>query len=239
MSGTTTPRLALPYIAVGQAQKELAYSQGLNRLDALLQAVVQQVGLNTPPGSPVEGQAWIAGASPTGAWAGWANRLVQRIGGAWQSYAAFTGLMVYDAATLAAWVWNGSAWAPIAPRVIDATATYDPPSIAAGAGITNTVPVTGAALGDFVRASFGADLQGITLASWVSASGRRHGHGGRPLGVLRADNPRREIVVAASRDTVASPCPMPEFKHRKALWNGLFPREVPSSAPRTSKTRIR
>ncbi|MBC4019015.1 DUF2793 domain-containing protein, partial [Siccirubricoccus deserti] len=34
MSGTTTPRLALPYIAVGQAQKELAHSQGLNRLDA-------------------------------------------------------------------------------------------------------------------------------------------------------------------------------------------------------------
>lgn len=171
MSGTTTPRLALPYIAVGQAQKELAHSQGLNRVDALLQAAVLQVGLNTPPGSPTEGQAWIAGASPTGAWAGWANRLVQRIGGAWQSYAAFTGLMIYDAATLAGWVWNGSAWTPIGPRIIDGSATYDPPSIAAGAGVTTTIAVAGAALGDLVRASFGVDLQSITLTSWVSASG--------------------------------------------------------------------
>jgi hypothetical protein len=171
MFGTTTPRLALPYIAVGQAQKELAHSQGLNRVDALLQAVVQQVGLNTPPGSPVEGQAWIAGASPTGAWTGWANRLVQRIGGAWQSYAAFTGLLVFDVATLAAWVWNGSAWVQIGPRIIDGSMTYDPPSIAAGAGVNTTIAVTGAAMGDFVRASFGADLQGVTLTAWVSAAG--------------------------------------------------------------------
>ncbi|MBC4018117.1 DUF2793 domain-containing protein [Siccirubricoccus deserti] len=171
MSGTTTPRLALPYIAVGQAQKELAHSQGLNRLDALVQATVQQVGLNTPPGSPVEGQAWILGTAPTGAWAGWANRLVQRIGGAWQSYAAFTGLVVYDAATLTQWGWTGAAWVLVAPRIIDASAIYDPPSIAAGGGVTTTIAVTGAALGDIVRVSFGLDLQGLTLTAWVSASG--------------------------------------------------------------------
>ncbi len=171
MSGSTTPRLALPYIAVGQAQKELAHSQGLNRIDALLQATVQQVGLNTPPGSPADGQAWIAGAAPTGAWSGWANRLVQRIGGAWQSYAPFTGLVIYDAATLAEWAWNGTAWVLIGPRIIDGSATYDPPSLSAGAGATTTVAVSGAALGDFVRASFSLDLQGITLSAWVSAAG--------------------------------------------------------------------
>ena len=88
----------------------------------------------------------IFGAAPTGAWSGWADRLVQRIGGAWQAYAACAGLRVFDAATLAAWVWNGSAWAPIAPRIIDASASYDPPSITAGTGVTTTLPVTGAAL---------------------------------------------------------------------------------------------
>lgn len=30
--------------------------------------------------------------------------------------------------------------------------------------------VTGAALGDFARASFSVDLQGVTLTAWVSAA---------------------------------------------------------------------
>ena len=48
--------------------------------------------------------------------------------------------------------------------------TYDPPSLADGAGTTTTVTVTGAALGDLVVVSFSRDLQGITLTGWVSAA---------------------------------------------------------------------
>lgn len=50
------------------------------------------------------------------------------------------------------------------------SATYDPASIAAGAGVTTTVTVTGAALGDFTQATFSLDLQGVTLSAWVSAA---------------------------------------------------------------------
>lgn len=167
---TTTPRLALPYILTQQAQKEVTHAAGLNRLDALVQPVVQVIGLNTPPASPTDGQCWIVGATPTGAWAGQANRLAQRIGGAWVFYAPFVGLVVFDAATLAQWGWNGSTWALVAPRLLQASVTYDPPSLAAGAGVTTTVPVPGAALGDFARESFSLDLQGITLTAWVSAA---------------------------------------------------------------------
>ena len=167
---STTPRLALPYILTQQAQKEVTHAAGLNRLDALVQPVVQAIGLNTPPPSPADGQCWIAGTALTGAWAGQANRLAQRIGGAWAFYAPFVGLVVFDAATLAQWGWNGSAWAVVAPRLLDASITYDPPSLAAGTGVTTTVTVTGAALGDFARASFSLDLQGIVLTAWVSAA---------------------------------------------------------------------
>lgn len=75
-----------------------------------------------------------------------------------------------DAATLAQWGWNGSGWTLVAPRLLEASVTYDPPSLAAGAGVTTTVTVAGAALGDFARASFSLDLQGITLTGWVWAA---------------------------------------------------------------------
>jgi hypothetical protein len=166
---TTTPRLALPYILAQQAQKEVTHAAALNRLDALVQPVVQQVGLNTPPGSPADGQCWIVGTAPTGAWAGQANKLAQRIGGAWAFYVPFVGLVVFDAATLAQRVWNGGIWALLAPRLLEASANYDPPSLAAGEGVTTSLAVNGAALGDYARASFSLELQGIALTAWVSA----------------------------------------------------------------------
>jgi hypothetical protein len=135
-----------------------------------VQPVVQQVGLNTPPGSPADGLCWIIGTSPTGASAGQANRLAQRIGGAWVFYAPLVGLVVFDAATLTQWGWNGSAWTLVAPRLLPASVTYDPPGLAAGEGVTTTASVAGATLGDFARASISLDLLGIALAAWVSAA---------------------------------------------------------------------
>ena len=51
-----------------------------------------------------------------------------------------------------------------------ASTTYDPPSLADGAGATTTVSVPGAALGDFAQASFSLTTSGITITAWVSAT---------------------------------------------------------------------
>jgi hypothetical protein len=59
-------------------------------------------------------------------------------------------------------------YAPTIPLI--GSATYDPPSLADGAGTTTTVTCTGATVGMFARASFGVDLQGITLSAWVSSA---------------------------------------------------------------------
>jgi hypothetical protein len=166
----STPRLALPYIQVQQAQKEVAHSEGLVRLDALVQTVVQQVGLNSPPGSPTNGQLWIVGAAPTGVWAGNANRLAQRLDSAWRFYAAATGWRVWDITTAQEWAFTGMVWAATGSTTLSGSATHDPPNLADGAGATTTVTVTGAALGDFTRASFSLNLQGITVTAWVSAA---------------------------------------------------------------------
>lgn len=50
------------------------------------------------------------------------------------------------------------------------TAVYDPISLADGAGVTTTVSVPGASLGDIAQATFSLDLQGILLTAWVSAA---------------------------------------------------------------------
>lgn len=51
-----------------------------------------------------------------------------------------------------------------------ASETYNPPSLASGLGVTTTLSVAGAALGDFVLASFSLDLQGITLTAYISSA---------------------------------------------------------------------
>lgn len=54
--------------------------------------------------------------------------------------------------------------------LLSGSAVYDPPSIAAAAGVTTAVTVTGAALGDIVTGvSFSLDLQGLSVSGSVSA----------------------------------------------------------------------
>ena len=48
--------------------------------------------------------------------------------------------------------------------------TWDPGSVAAGAKVSTTVTVSGAALGDFVLASFSLDIQELTMTASVSAA---------------------------------------------------------------------
>jgi hypothetical protein len=61
-------------------------------------------------------------------------------------------------------------WAPFGRVDLDGSATYDAPSIAIGGTTTTTITVTGAALGDFARVSFGVSLAGLTATAYVSAS---------------------------------------------------------------------
>jgi len=80
----TTPRFALPLLAVAQAQKEVTHNEALTLLDALIHPAVEAGPLAAPPTSPVDGQCWIVGVSPTGAWVGQGNAIAIRTGGGWR-----------------------------------------------------------------------------------------------------------------------------------------------------------
>lgn len=59
---------------------------------------------------------------------------------------------------------------PAIPAWFDGSKSYNPGSLADGAGETTTVTVSGAALGDYVQVSFNLDLQSVALMAWVSAT---------------------------------------------------------------------
>ena len=58
----------------------------------------------------------------------------------------------------------------IALRGLDGSATVDPASIADGDEIAGEITVTGAALGDFVLASFSVDVADLVVAGAVTAA---------------------------------------------------------------------
>ena len=122
---TTSADLGIYYLAGQQAQPEIIHNSALNQLQVLLSGVIS-VGLNTPPGSPAQGDTYILGASPTGAWAGRANCLAGYFGTSWVFVPGNTsagtpitmgarqeGLRVWNKADDKTYVWSGSAWSAI------------------------------------------------------------------------------------------------------------------------------
>ena len=103
----TTNRVKLPYILQSQSQKEVTHNASLDLIDALLQAAMVSVGVNTPPGSPVAGDSYIVGTSPTGAWAGQAKALAFYTTG-WNFITPWEGLTVWANDVNTLYTYDGS-----------------------------------------------------------------------------------------------------------------------------------
>lgn len=66
----TTAVLSLPYIQPSQAQKHVTHNEALQQLDVLVQLVVIDRTLTTPPGIPAIGDRYIVAAAAISDWAG-------------------------------------------------------------------------------------------------------------------------------------------------------------------------
>ncbi len=64
-----TSRYALPFLAAGQAQKEVTHNDALARLDVLLHLAVES-RRTAAPTTPAAATAWIVPAAATGEWQG-------------------------------------------------------------------------------------------------------------------------------------------------------------------------
>lgn len=140
-----TPNLALPYILPAQAQKHVTHNESLKVIDAILQMAVLDRDLSIPPASPSDGDRYVVGASPTGAWTGHANAIAAFQDGAWSFYTPAEGWMTWVSDEDLAIVWNGTAWVAL-PIGSGGAAQFTQLGVNATADATNKLAVSSEAV---------------------------------------------------------------------------------------------
>lgn len=110
MSDDLTPRLGMPMLQPGQAQKELFHNEALALIDIATQATVVAVGTATPPAGPVAGQCWVVGAGATGVWSGREGALAGWTAGGWRFITPREGMAVWSIADGTFARFAGSTW---------------------------------------------------------------------------------------------------------------------------------
>jgi hypothetical protein len=202
-----TPNLQLTFLEANQAQKHITVNEAFRALDVLVQPAVESTGLNTPPGSPVDGARYVVGPAPTGAWAGQAFAIAAWQDGAWAFYPPVEGWSVWDRATDAALTFIGGAWVRQAGlpfpdnlfRLADDAdptrlAAFDLSGISAGTTRTFTLPnlsATLAHLGNAAQTFAGATTfsnAAVTIGTATTTATYGIGTGGTTTGVTKTVN---------------------------------------------------
>jgi len=107
---SVTPRMALSEIQAAQSQKHVTVNDDLIQIDALSDLYLLGQFVNAPPGSPADGDTYVVGGAPTGAWTGYAYKIAYCIDGAWRFFAPFNGLRATLASNGASLVYLNGNW---------------------------------------------------------------------------------------------------------------------------------
>lgn len=171
-----TANLILPYIAQGQAQKEVTHNDALNILDAVVQLSVKSRTVTAPPGSPAQGDRYIVPAGASGAWSGQTGKIAAYRDTAWAFFTPKSGWRALVEAEGRTLVYLNTAWQPyvvfspngaaIGMAVSEEEVTVSGPSttttivipnrgICLGVSVRTTLAITGAT-------SFSAGVSGNT-----------------------------------------------------------------------------
>jgi hypothetical protein len=128
MSDDATPRLSLPYVAAGQAQKHITVNEAFARLDGLVQLAVESRAVAAQPAAPADGAVYILPAGATGAaWAGQpAGVLARHEAGAWETLGPAAGWLAWVKDEGVAVVFDGAAWTPLSSTFRSLTAARSP-----------------------------------------------------------------------------------------------------------------
>lgn len=124
----TTTHMGITLLEMAQAQKEITVNEAFARIDALLNSGVVDKDLGTPPASPVEGDIYIVGPTPTGQWAGKSGQIAY-FDRFWRFITPNEGALMWVNDENAHYIYNGSAWAQIVLMADMSKSVYDPASI--------------------------------------------------------------------------------------------------------------
>jgi hypothetical protein len=102
MTDESTPRLALPLLQPGQAQKEMFHNEALARLDLIVQGAIVGAGSDAPPAAPEPGESWIVGGAPSGAWNGHGHEIAGWTSAGWIFVPPREGMRL--------WLGGGEGW---------------------------------------------------------------------------------------------------------------------------------
>jgi hypothetical protein len=112
MAGST-PTNHIPYVPENTLDPAAGLNLALNIIDVLLQTSVTSMAVNTPPGSPSDGERYIVGPTPTGAWTGQAKNLARYTadGTLWEFFPAGTQVnLVFDLNTEGLYTYSSGSW---------------------------------------------------------------------------------------------------------------------------------
>ncbi len=125
MLDTLSPRHQLPYLIVGQAQKEITHNEALVRLDMLIHPVAE-AQINAPPAvnaATPAGQSWLIGTAPTLEWQGKENQIASWVGGSWRYIVPVEGMRIRVKASNLDYIYANNAWIVPAPITNPANGT--------------------------------------------------------------------------------------------------------------------
>jgi hypothetical protein len=108
-----SPRLAMPLMQQGQAQKHVTHNEALEILDIIVQLTVESFEAVDPPAKAMEGQIWAIGMQPVAAWAGESGNLAAWSNGGWLFVTPKPGWRAAKGDEIR--IWTGDAW--VTPRL--------------------------------------------------------------------------------------------------------------------------
>lgn len=193
----STPRLMLPELAQMQELNAATINEALAQLDAVTDLYLKGQFVNTPPSSPVDGDTYLLGASPTGLWSGRAYKIAYCLDGAWRFFTPFDGLRAVVASSGNFIFYQGGAWKDFAPppsgaeASVPSAATCDigsPGSLCVAITGTTTISSFGGAAGAlrFVRFA-GALVLTHHATSLVLLGGASRAVAAGDSGIYRSD----------------------------------------------------
>jgi hypothetical protein len=107
---TGTPRLGLPFLSAGQAQKEIYHNEALQSLDTLVAGAVEEPPRADPPTSPAVGACYIVAGGAVGEWTGGDGRVAAFTSAGWRLIPPLEGMTVYVRSSSVWATYRAGAW---------------------------------------------------------------------------------------------------------------------------------